>query len=439
MSKETDAKREVQEILNKSQKALLERIQNFRIQIKEVRERELSKALIPVHDHKPGTTVGAGTEDVPYGKINPKGINKNLEADAGAGNNLAMSKGALCKDCGHMHLPTEPHYEKKSELVDEKGNLESNSVKTPYKDGAKSPEVKGDKGGIVLPGKKLKKALSAGGGGGAPSTKVNGDALTKESVDAKDSRLMAESRTKRGNVDMKGKHVGDKWYPEGHSKGPAKKPVSLIVQPDAEHKSEPPMAKPPSGKNMGTAVPTSTAKSELAKGLFTDAAKQADPVSASHAAAKPAAGVKLPGAHLQSQRAASFGAAMGGEFQPKGPINSGLELAGGPKKPGLGLSSPAAAGAAPQAGFKPPAIKPVSPAAPQAPSAGNKLPSVAPVGMSAVKPMAPAVSRASGALGLSSPVSKPAAMAAPIAKPQAPAAPAQKPGIFGKIGGFRKP
>ena len=500
MSKETETKREIEALLAKSRKNVLERIEAFRLQIKEVRERELSKALIPVHDHRPGTTVGAGSEDVPYGKLNPKGVNKSVVKNSmmgyggtnlptqGAGmapgaGGLAMSqkpvvKAEMCKKCGNMHMPldkcgadTMVVGAKKAELQDEKGHRESNSVNTPHPTPKKQG---GDKGGIVLPGANLKKALTAGVPSGVPSTKVN-----DVSKNDKAPKVKAPSVAMAGNMKQNPRNT----FPNKNPDGGQAKPKVMHVQPDAEHKSEylskppvsqaqraamgaaaggnstlgipksvgkefidadkggklpakkaepemakailgshssvtndkppkktkpevqriaitsltakpampslksePPTAKPPSGKNMATAVPTSTAKSELTKGMFAQAAQQADPVSASHAAqVKPPAGkVKLPGASAQAGRAAGFGAAMAGEFQPKGPISSGLELA-----------TPA-------------------------------------------KPASPAGMRASGSLGLASPKAA-GVLPGAGAKPAAPQSPAAKPGIFGKIGGFRKP
>lgn len=490
MPKETETKREIEALLAKSRKNVLERIEAFRLQIKEVRERELSKALIPIHDHKPGTTVGSGTEDVPYGKLNPKGVAKNAMMGYGGSNlpiqgagmapgagGLAMSqkpvvKAEMCKKCGNMHMPldkcgadTMVVGAKKAELQDEKGHRESNSVNTPHPTPKKQT---GDKGGIVLPGANLKKALTAGVPSGAPSTKVNdlgkayispttkfGPAKPVTSPAPKPKPVTAEEhaadkkaagltkgalvpKPKAPSVAMAGnmKQNPKNTFPNKNPDGGQAKPKVMHVQPDAEHKSEylskppvsqaqraamgaaaggksnlgipksvgkefidkdpggklpakkaePPMAKPPSGKNMQTHVPTSTAKSELTKGMFAQAAQQADPVSASHAAqVKPPAGkVQLPGAAAQAGRAAGFGAAMAGEFQPKGPISSGLELA-----------TPA-------------------------------------------KPASPAGMRASGSLGLASPKAADVLPGAG-AKPAAPQSPAAKPGIFGKIGGFRKP
>lgn len=451
MSKNISFKLEVDEILTKSQKRLLAKIESLRLQIKQVSERELSKALIPIHDHKPGTTVGAGTEDVPYGKLNPPGVDKSMKKDldgsgagggaasasdgvAGSGQGLAMkektAKAEKCMKCGDMHSSLEKCGTIKSDLVDEKGKLSSNSINTPFKDGAKvSLESFGDKGGIKLPGANLKKALTAGMGSGAPSTLINGDALAgkKKPKPSKPVVLTVQPDAERKSEESLGKVM-----PSGLK--PAKAPSVAMSGNNGPHdagqplpKAEPPMAKPPSGKNMATAVPTSTAKSELTKGMFAQAAQQADPVSASHAAqVKPPAGggIKLPGAHLQAARAQSHTDALAGAFQPKGPIHSGLEL-DRPAKPTMGLKSPKMGGFSPtmkslNIAAKPPAIAPVSPANPQSTLHSPKPPAIAPV-------------------GLASP--KAAGVTPSPAKPMAPAvgAPSAKPGIFGKISGFRKP
>lgn len=475
MSKNINFKFEVNEILSKSQKNLLQRIESYRLQIKEVRERELAKSLIPVHNHKPGTTVGAGTEDVPYGKLNPKGVDKSEKcmkcgdmhkpldkcgmmkaldnspkqpsepgpSDSAPADNKCEKCGAhsmsgLCDKCWDKLTP-----QKKSELVDEKGNRKSNSVNTPHPEPKKQT---GDKGGVRLPGAGLKKAMTASMGSGVPSTKVND--LGKAAPKAKAPSVAMAGNT--GNAKNK--------MPIKESNGGVAKPKVMNASPDIERKSEPPMAKPPSGKNMGTAVPTSTTKKSdaaLAKDMFGGSkfgnklAPGATPApghgfgASGYQVTQPIPKVKLPGAHLarvgpnaptpagasevtsltggaktapsapkalkselekavpsmvgqmkgagntqltspnNMGRANATASALAGDFQPKGPINSGLELA---SKPGamrasgsLGLASPKAAG---------------------------------------VTPQAPA-----------------------MAKPQAPlaAAPVAKPGIFGKISGFRKP
>ncbi len=110
------------------------------------------------------------------------------------------------------------------------------------------------------------------------------------------------------------------------------------------------MAKPPSGVNSGTAVPVAKPKAPKVGGMpgapmgkaALPAQAQQHMAIAGSKAATPGAGAapaKMPSQGQQAGRAAGFGAALAGAFQPKGPINSGLELA--PKKP-AGLSAPGA-------------------------------------------------------------------------------------------------
>lgn len=271
------------EILNKNQQDMLAKIERLRGQIKRVAERELAKALIPIHEHKPSVTAGSGTEDVPAGKL------AALAKCGKCGNAHTLGK------CGELTMG-------KAELVDEKGVISSNSINNPPKNGATTKVQNFTGRGVVLPGYKLGKALTAGMGSGPASTAVNDLGKVK--------------------------------------------------------KVEPPMAKPPSGVSMSTKVPTSSgkplnpaggaaggmpkmgmAKGELEKGMFAAAAKQGDAVSASAPKVK-APSIKLPTPGDHAERASNFGAAMGGEFTPKAPVSSGLELA---KPKAAGLASPKAA------------------------------------------------------------------------------------------------
>jgi len=69
---------------------------------------------------------------------------------------------------------------------------------------------------------------------------------------------------------------------------------------------------------------------DMAKGVFSQAAQHSDPSFASHAASKAAAAPAAKPAPMggpNDARAAAFSAALAGEFQPKAPIKTGLELA----------------------------------------------------------------------------------------------------------------
>lgn len=324
MSKNINFKLEVDEILTKSQKKLLERIETLRTQIKEIRERELSKSLIPVHDHRPSSTVGPGAEDVPYGKLNPKGVDKSVKKNAqmGYGNppptpngsgmgqgmgGLAMSqkpvvKAEMCKKCGSMHMPLDKcggHTmvvgAKKAELQDEKGHRESNSVKSPHPTPKKQG---GDEGGIVLPGAKLKKALTAGVASGPPSTKVND---LGKAAPAPAPKPKSPSVAMAGNMKQNPKNT----FPTKGSDGGAAKPKVMHVQPDAEHKSELEKAIPRSlaAAGMLAAGVAGTlggvhATKQIA-GKYAQA--QQDKLTADTLAAqRPSSGIKLPGHNLKN-------------------------------------------------------------------------------------------------------------------------------------------
>lgn len=179
-------------------------------------------------------------------------------------------------------------------------------------------------------------------------------------------------------VDSKGKHISVGNNPSATMPDDGSKEVSApgsggqIVK-----KAEPPMAKPPSGKNMGASVPMSKdvmesapgteagitagldksakvkpklpklAVKPLGKGVMADIALRNNMGAPAPAAPK----VKLPSPAQHADRAADFSAAAAGAFTPKAPVVSGLEL---DKKPTPALASPKAAGITPKA----PASKP---------------------------------------------------------------------------------
>jgi len=128
-------------------------------------------------------------------------------------------------------------------------------------------------------------------------------------------------------------------------------------------KPKPQYAKPPTGSTSTTptlgarmARETGMKKEGLEKGVFSDAAKQADPVSAAHAAKTNIAApkVKLPTPTQHEDRAATFQAAAGGAFAPPAPAPAA-------PKPALGLKSPKAAGVTRSAGPVQNAARPVKP------------------------------------------------------------------------------
>lgn len=160
--------------------------------LRALRAAELSKAIVPPHKHTVGTTSSSGVEDVPPGKLNPKGKDDVLKEELSAHRSEETSgetspddlkKEELCKKCGKTHdlsKGCDGLDMTKAMLKDAKGKEKDNGI---------HPES-------VLPEDAKSKEVSADGSGGD---------------------------IKKGKV----------------------------------AKANPPMAKPPSGKNMGTHVPTS--------------------------------------------------------------------------------------------------------------------------------------------------------------------------------------
>lgn len=298
---------EAVEILKKHTK---EKVEAFEKSIKELRERELKKALIPTHRHDPGSIAGGGTEDIPAGKANPKG----------------MAKMDLCKKCGKAHKAMEKCGDMqvvKSDLVDSKGKRSDNHTVA----------------GSVLPDDKKSKVVEAEGSGGDIS---KGKSLKKEEplmkppVSEAQRRAMGAAASGNSTLGIP-KKVGKEFIN-------ADKGGKL---PEAK-KAEPPMAKPPSGVNMATNVPKSKpmapkppapvgtapmAKAALAPNKMMQNHALVDSQKAAGAAPVAAApAVALPTQAEHAARANTFAEHMGGpSFQPQA-------------KPALNLKSPKAAG-----------------------------------------------------------------------------------------------
>jgi len=316
-------------------KATREKVDAYAKEIEALRSRELKKALIPNHKHNQASQASAGVEDVPPGKVNPKGVDKS--AQEGTGPAMAMSE--LCKGCGKSH-PLDKKCMDKAEDMDkavDKIIVHGDKKPAPAPPGADY---------TVKPGK------------------------DKTVIEAKKSELVDAKGNKKDNHTVSGsKTPDDKKSAHVNKPGKSSKTAGSggAILPGSKLKKSagaPPMAKPPSGANMGTSVPTSAPKAPamktgLEKGIMVDAAKQADPISAAHAAAKapPAGpGPKMPSPAEHAQRAAGFQAAAGGAFQPK----PAAPAAAAPK-PALGLKSPKAAGVTRSAGPVQNAARPVKP------------------------------------------------------------------------------
>lgn len=304
---------------------------------------------------------------------------------------------------GHLkvtHRSGVPHAAK------EAFHRENDSMEKLHKDdigmgGAGTLEMKEvAKGGLMSGGQSMGGA-SAGMGGGP------GGALSMSEEDGR-------------NSDPSKKQPGK---PVDGAKMPPEAPKQIKSQDGKKPKENPlgkvgvPEAKPPSGKVPGgtsappmastTSKPGVTKEEPIAKAVMNPQMQQHANIDASKAAAPGAGAVPKPAlTHpADMSRANAHASAMGGAFQPKGPISSGLELAGKP-------------GAAP------------------APAPGAKLP--APGGM-APKGLAPPGAAARGAAPAPGGMQKPAGMAVPkpMGMPMAApgAAPVAKPGIFGKLFG----
>lgn len=158
----------------------MKRVGEIAKNLKELRERELKKAIVPPHKHTTGSTASSGVEDIPPGKLNPPGKNdvlkSKLEETTSPGEETSTAKEGHCKDCGKASHDDMEKCMGKAMLKDSKGKEIDNGIVDSS----------------VLPEDKKSKEVSADGSGG-----------------------------------------------------------------DIKKAAMPPMAKPPSGKNMNTAVPTS--------------------------------------------------------------------------------------------------------------------------------------------------------------------------------------
>jgi hypothetical protein len=226
-----------QEALDFLKSETRKRVEIMEAEIQELRKRETRKSLIPAHRHDPGTTASAGVEDVAAGKLKaqyggdkekaqavawklhkekqaqkaetPEASEETSSPERSSHEETSdeTQKAELCKECGTGHALDKgcgPAVGK-AELVDGKGKKKTTS---------EHPDS-------VLPGDKKSQVVnkpgtgSDGGSGG----------VIKKCKSLKDLHKTALSTTK---------------------------------------KAEPPMAKPPGGKNMATHVPVSAPKAPAA-------------------------------------------------------------------------------------------------------------------------------------------------------------------------------
>jgi len=259
---------------------------------------------------------------------------KEASAVRNASSGKPWLKAELCKGCGKSHTEKACAMAKEEDFVNVDGKKSTKGVAAK----AKLPKTDDDLGpGMSGP---ASKEMSAGGSGGE---------IKKGKLGKADPLATAKP------------------------KPPVKKPKPVVMEasPDAERKAEasasasasmvkaalPPMAKPPGGgikaaaptakvgapkvAGVPSAPPLGKAALPAAGAQMAQHAQVAGSKAAAQGAAAPkaAAPTPMPTPSQHAGRAAEHQAAMGGAFQPKGPVVSGLELA--PKKP-AGMAAPAA-------------------------------------------------------------------------------------------------
>lgn len=272
--------------------------------LKELRDRELkkvslSKALIPPHKHTTSSSVSGANDDIPPGKINPVGTNDVLKGKPMEDSHIAgrpeetsgerspadvlddaMKKEELCKKCGKVHMLDKCSMTK-AMYRDEKGN----EVDTGKVDGA------------VLPSDKKSKKIESSGSGELEKQDPNPNKKIMHIHALADASKQAGTRPvpKLPKLPNPAQHAArqatfNEFTPKGHfdkTELLAKPPVSEAQRAamgaaasgnstlgipksvgkefiDADKggklpvkKNDVPMAKPPSGVNMATHVPTS--------------------------------------------------------------------------------------------------------------------------------------------------------------------------------------
>jgi hypothetical protein len=410
MSEKTYTPQEAVEILKK---AAADKIKAMESKLQDLRKREqLSKGLVPPHKHNVGSPASAGMEDVPPSKLNPPGKNDKLvggtatqkgeefsvedsshEETSGEISPADMTKALLCKKCGKSHdLEKGCDGMGKAELVDAKGNTKSNSEESAAtmpddeaKHVNKPTKSKPGSGGVITKGKKLGKSLKD----------IHGAVLAKAASENSEKHDFLP-RTRSPVADCK--WCGEDFKHSNHNQEPAEEHWETKSRRDREKVNKsaaPPTAKPPSGTNMATKVPTSAPKApamgkkaqemdkavdkivvpksqkpkvpsaerdhtvqvskdktvyekkpELEKGVMADIAAKNN--AGAPAPKDPGANVKLPSPTQQTGRANMFGAAMAGEYQPPAATPAKMATAPAPAKPVGGLASPKAAGITPK-------------------------------------------------------------------------------------------
>jgi hypothetical protein len=259
---------EAAEVLKKSAQ---DKIKVFEAEIKEFRARELKKALVPPHKHTQAMSVGAGVEDVPAGKLKqaeamafpakpmpfgngikagsgtPAGVMKDEESEGSSSEESSMDKAELCKKCGQGH-GLDKACMTKAMLSDSKGKVTDNGI---------HPDAK-------LPSDKKEETVEASGSGGQIKTAKSLKSMQKAAM-----AMTVKKAEPKEEMLSQISSLNPKKFNEGMRKESCKGCGAPTVTIGPKHdvtcqkcagrtkKAEPPMAKPPGGKNMATHIPAS--------------------------------------------------------------------------------------------------------------------------------------------------------------------------------------
>lgn len=307
-------------------------------------KRETAKSVIPSHKHNQAAAASSGTEDIAAGQANPKGTHK---AEA-------------CAKCGEMH--------------DGKDLEKCGKVTKAFRDTSKPAEPQPDSAPESKPKNVCETHKWDGGEFPCPDCKkvkksdlIDSKGKTSDNhTDPKSAKMPDESpKEPEKRADSSGGKVTKSGGPMGIAKRASKM-----------SKATPPMAKPPSGENMGTKVPTSAPGAKkpagaapVAKAGLGMAASGQREAAAMGFGAKPApAGPapKLPGAPAQAARSAGFQDQMADVAAANKPAAAAKPAlpkpaATGPAGAKLGMASPKAAGVTQSAGPVQNAARPSKP------------------------------------------------------------------------------
>jgi hypothetical protein len=298
--------------------------------LRDLRERELAKAIVPPHKHTTGTTSSSGVEDIPPGKSNPPGKNDAMKGEYSPTSthdieNHTGEERTRLEGKNRTPVKRKPYRENTLSVDDamkqntKRFKMGKEEMTAEETSGNHPPE---ETSGEKSPDDLKKEGLCKDCGKGHGMEKCMGKAMLRDSKGkVKDNGIHPESVLPK---DSKATEINKPTASDAGSGGVIKKAAT------------PPTAKPPSGKNMGTGVPTSapaTPKMPMAKvGLPADGGMKAHMSAAASMAGKPAAApapkVQLPSPAQHADRASQFA-----DFTPGAGVTG--HAMGGPKKPGI--------------------------------------------------------------------------------------------------------